>query len=329
MPPGTWTFAQVAAHYGFPTNLTGNETVAIFEAGGGWYPADIGAAAAWGGYAAPNVTDISVDGTTNSPGDPNVDLETALDIQGVAAIHAFVTGNASPANIRVYWAQSIAAAIRAAQADGAMVFSCSWGEPEIEMAIADIGDLESAIAAYVDAGGSFWCAAGDAGATDDPNDPDTPTVDAPASCPSAVAGGATTLAPSSEIVWSLSGGGFSKVFPAQPWQTDVTSPAGLGRGLPDMTINGDPNTGYGVIYAGALEIVGGTSCFGPVMSGWASGNEAQTNDPGAFYAVPTAFNDITVGNNVQDGVGYQAAPGWDACSGLGSPIGFLFQASFG
>jgi kumamolisin len=36
-----------------------------------------------------------------------------------------------------------------------------------------------------------------------------------------------------------------------------------------------------------------------------------------LYASPSAFNDITQGNNGA----FSAGPGWDACTGMGSPIG--------
>jgi kumamolisin len=46
----------------------------------------------------------------------------------------------------------------------------------------------------------------------------------------------------------------------------------------------------------------------------------------ALAASSGAFNDIVVGNNrctykTFHNVGYDARPGWDACSGLGSPNG--------
>jgi hypothetical protein len=44
-----------------------------------------------------------------------------------------------------------------------------------------------------------------------------------------------------------------------------------------------------------------------------------------LYANPNAFNDVTLGNNIPGGgnqsLGYDGTQGWDACSGLGSPIG--------
>jgi kumamolisin len=47
----------------------------------------------------------------------------------------------------------------------------------------------------------------------------------------------------------------------------------------------------------------------------------------AIYAAKakSAFNDITAGNNG----GFTAGPGWDACTGLGSPVGTSLIALLG
>ena len=44
-----------------------------------------------------------------------------------------------------------------------------------------------------------------------------------------------------------------------------------------------------------------------------------------LYATPTALRDITLGNNGD----FAAAPGWDACTGLGSPDGLKIASLFG
>jgi len=50
----------------------------------------------------------------------------------------------------------------------------------------------------------------------------------------------------------------------------------------------------------------------------------------AWYAAKsTAFNDITVGDNHGgNSVGYVATAGWDACTGIGSPIGTAILALY-
>ncbi len=101
-----------------------------------------------------------------------------------------------------------------------------------------------------------------------------------------------------------------------------------GRGVPDVAGNADPTTGYQVYSDGTAQVVGGTSAVAPLWSALisrlaqATGQRFGLIQP-ALYAGITpgvdvaGFNDITSGNNGA----YSAGPGWDACSGLGSPEG--------
>ena len=101
-----------------------------------------------------------------------------------------------------------------------------------------------------------------------------------------------------------------------------------GRGVPDVSGDADPNTGYVVVVNGKNEIVGGTSAVAPLWAGLAALiNQAAGKPIGFFlpaiYAAQNVTNDITTGNNKPEGsnVGYAAGPGWDACTGLGTPKG--------
>jgi len=101
-----------------------------------------------------------------------------------------------------------------------------------------------------------------------------------------------------------------------------------GRGVPDVAGNADPTTGYQVYADGKAQVVGGTSAVAPL---WAAliGRLAQATGQRFGLIQPTlyagitpgtdvaGFNDITSGNNGA----YSAGPGWDACTGLGSPEG--------
>jgi kumamolisin len=49
----------------------------------------------------------------------------------------------------------------------------------------------------------------------------------------------------------------------------------------------------------------------------ANGIDAGFVNPSLYSAAPAPFRDITSGNNGT----FAAGPGWDACSGLGSPKG--------
>ena len=126
----TWSVPAICAAYQWPTGLAGGGTIAIVELGGGWTQADIDKYFAGINQPVPKITDVSVDGATNSPNqhigsaeDP--DGEVLLDIEVAAA--AYYVATAKPANIRMYWSQDIAKAVLAAAKDGCDVCSISWG----------------------------------------------------------------------------------------------------------------------------------------------------------------------------------------------------------
>ena len=100
---------------------------------------------------------------------------------------------------------------------------------------------------------------------------------------------------------------------------------GKGRMVPDVCANADPNTGYNIFVHGSATVVGGTSAVAPLYAGLfaAFGTKLGFVSP-TFWQNQKAFNDITVGSN---GI-YDAAPGPDACSGIGSPIGASIAAMF-
>ena len=65
-----------------------------------------------------------------------------------------------------------------------------------------------------------------------------------------------------------------------------------------------------------------TSFSGERLTLPGSRREAPVANP-LFYAQPSAFRDVVSGTNGA----YTAGPGWDACTGLGSPDGAkLLQA---
>ena len=100
----------------------------------------------------------------------------------------------------------------------------------------------------------------------------------------------------------------------------------MGRGVPDVAADADPYSGVVVIKIGGkyLEPIGGTSAATPL---WASLIARLNEGLGARcgFINPTLYakcatgvlNDIVTGNNGA----YSAGPGWDACTGLGTPNG--------
>src|SRR5215469_245088 len=174
----------------------------------------------------------------------------------------------------------------------------------------------------------------------------TPTVDFPAASPYVVACGGTTLTLSgtsiqSEKVWNdlsqnegATGGGVSEVFALPSFQQSAKVPKApngfAGRGVPDVAGDADPVTGYSVVVDGQQSVIGGTSAVAPLWAGLFAlinqslGANVGYVNPLLYSAKAEAtFNDITAGNNGS----YSAGPGWDACTGLGSPNGSALLAA--
>ena len=138
----------------------------------------------------------------------------------------------------------------------------------------------------------------------------------------------------SETVWHdsnilASGGGVSEFFALPDYQVNANVPPSLnsgfiGRGVPDVAGNADPNTGFNVLIDGQQQVFGGTSAVAPLYAGLIARINQQKGKTAGFinpelYANPSLCRDITEGNNntTAANTGYPAGPGWDACSGLG------------
>ena len=94
------------------------------------------------------------------------------------------------------------------------------------------------------------------------------------------------------------------------------------RGVPDVAGDADPETGYDVRVDGTDTVIGGTSAVAPLWAALIARINASTGQAAGFinpllYQNPKDLRDITQGNNGD----FAAQPGWDACTGLGSPNG--------
>ncbi len=345
-PAGTFTPPQVASLYDYPSSAGGKgECIALIELGGGYRARDIQH------YfksvlkvTPPKVTAISVDGGRNSPtGDSGgPDGEVMLDIEVAGGV-------AQQANIAVYFTpntdQGFYDAISAALHDttnNASVISISWGGPESSWSEQSLTEFNTLLEDAATLGVSVCVAAGDNGSTDGVTD-GLQHVDFPASSPYALACGGTKLAASggsisSEVVWNevannegATGGGISAVFAKPDYQASANVPPSVnpgkfvGRGLPDVAGDADPESGYDVYVDGQATVIGGTSAVAPLWAGLIARINELLGKPVGFLN-PTLYtklagtgglHDITSGNNGA----YVAGPGWDACTGLGSPDG--------
>jgi kumamolisin len=344
--PSSYTPVQVAEAYAFPSGATGKgETIGIVELGGGFSTSDLSTYFQGLGVTEPSVTAVGVDGGANSPGtDQNADGEVMLDIEVAGAV-------APGAAIAVYFApntdQGFIDAVSTAVHDATRkpsVVSISWGQSEDSWTAQARTQMEQI---FTDAGAmgvTITVAAGDNGSADSVTDGQQHT-DFPASAPHALACGGTNLdasgsSISSETVWNepgdgATGGGVSRAFALPGYQAQAQVPVnvdskGAGRGVPDVCGDADPQTGYQIRVDGADQVIGGTSAVAPLWAGLIACLNESLGAPLGF-AQPrlypllgsASFRDITQGDNGA----YAAGPGWDACTGLGSPNGTALAAA--
>jgi kumamolisin len=342
----SYTPPQIAQLYQFPANASAaGQTIGIIELGGGYKTADLTTYFKSLGQKTPTVTAVLVDGAKNSPTNANsADGEVMLDIEVAAAV-------APGANIVVYFTpntdqgfiDAIATAIHDTK-NKPSVISISWGAPESGWTSQSMTALDAACQSAAALGITITVAAGDNGSTDGSTDGRN-HVDFPASSPHVLGCGGTKLLGSgstisSEVVWNelannegATGGGVSNVFPLPSWQAGANVPkptnSAGGRGVPDVSGDADPATGYAIRVDGKNMVIGGTSAVAPLWAGLIAVANAQNGKSAGFiqpaiYAAKAkpAFNDITSGTNYSGTpVGFSAGTGWDACTGLGSPIG--------
>jgi len=267
---------------------------------------------------------------TAPPVDPSGgwEVEESLDIEWAYAM-------APEATLYLVEAQSnynndlfcaVTTASNLVKAAGGGEVSMSWGEGEWlgETTIDPLFTTPSVV---------YFAAAGD-----------SPGVIYPSASPNVVSAGGTSLDTNPitgnfilETVWQDAGSGPSAYESRPTYQNGIRSIVGSQRGTPDLAADANPNTGvwvldnfvapdYGSTYCGVTPcwlVVGGTSVATPMWAG-------IVNAAGSFSASTNAelsmlyrdknndFTDITLGS-CGPYIGYFALPGWDFCSGLGSP----------
>lgn len=339
----SYTPPQVAQLYDFPKEADGSgQTIAIVELGGGYTASDLESYFQQLGIPMPALVSVSVDGGANQPtGEPGgPDGEVMLDIE--------VAGTVAPkARIAVYFAPNtdrgfidcVSSAIHDA-ANKPSVVSISWGGPEDFWTQQALAVFDSVLQEAAALGVTVCAASGDNGSSDGVGD-GRQHVDFPASSPRALACGGTNLQGAggtikAETVWNdgpgggATGGGVSDRFPLPDYQAGAgvpksANPGGhAGRGVPDVSGDADPASGYVVRVDGMETVIGGTSAVAPLWAGLVALLNQKLGKPVGFLqpaiyplGASGAFHDITSGSNGA----YHAGPGWDPCTGLGSPDG--------
>jgi kumamolisin len=330
---GLWP-TEVAERYGIePTSDAPGQCVGIIALGGGYLPEDVKTAATAMGRPTPLVVDCPVNGVNNAfGGGTPFDVELALDLQIVA-------GLVPSARIAVYFApnhiNSLAEVVRQAISDTEnrpRVLSISWGSAEKFWTGPARDAVESAFAEASNLGISIVAAVGDALATAELED-GLAHVLFPASSPLVLACGGTQFDSSREMIWNEivegTGGGISDIFDVPEYQKIVDLPVSFNdkktrRGIPDVSAAAGRTPGYNIVLNDRVLTKEGTSAGAPLWAALIAMANATRGVPAGLihphlYKHPELCRQIVEGNNRKDGIGYDAGPGWNACSGLGVP----------
>ena len=307
---------------------SGSRTIAIVDAY--HYPtaaADLAAYSAQFGLPVVTATSLRVVFATGTqpPQDATGgwEVEEALDIEMAHAM-------APNANIVLVEARSASwadlnfaehIAIRLVAATGGEV-SNSWGSGEFP------GEL-TAGRTFADNHVVIFASAGD-----------TPGVEWPSALPNVVAVGGTSIIRDvsgnylHQNAWRLSGGGKSAYVATPSYQSGVTAVVGRSRGVPDVAMVADPNSGVWVYdttpYNGQVlrwSVWGGTSVAAPAMAGLVnSAGEFQKSTLAELIkiysdlGVKSKFTDIRYGA-CANAAGATTLIGYDLCTGIGTPFG--------
>ena len=111
-----------------------------------------------------------------------------------------------------------------------------------------------------------------------------------------------------------------------PYGSDRYNNTGKSRAYPDIAALGRD---IATVFLNQSLGVGGTSASTPIVASIVTLLNELRLEAGkrpigflnpTLYANPDAFNDVTIGRNPGCGTdGFQAAPGWDPVTGLGTP----------
>ncbi len=334
-PNGSYSPADLRAAYVPGTTLTGaGQSVGLLQFDG-FYPSDVAAYRTQFGLPNTPTIVIPVDGGIQIVGADN--SEVALDIEmasamapGLSAIYVYEARNP--------WDDVLS---QMANDNLSKQLSCSWtgGPPDPTAEV-----IFQQMAAQ---GQSFFCASGDYNATTGP-------FTFPEDSPNITLVGGTTLTTSgpggsyvSETVWNWGGGtggagGISTVYGIPVWQRGVSMATNQGsttmRNVPDVALTADDvYFTYGNGHAGGT---GGTSVAAPLWAGYTAlvNQQAAANSlpPVGFlnptiYSLSPNFHDVTLGNNFspKSPTKFAAVPGYDLCTGLGTPTVGLISALLG
>ena len=343
--------SEIARLYGLAAASRGaGQLVAIVEPAGGYKPDDIAKACAAMKIPVPQIVDIDVGNGRNSPGiNPKADAEVALDIQVVAGV-------APEARIIIYFTElsepglvaGVSRAVHCPQRPNIIIIT--WGEPEASWPAESRLGLDPVLQDAVRLGITVLATAGDDLAWEHVSVGKV-CVNYPASSPYVLGCGGTQISLNpdrsaivDEVVWNErrlrgTGGGISEQYVVPAFQTGMTLPGSLndgkpGRGVPDVAAAAASTNGYRIFVNGAELVASGTSAVAPLWGAFIALLNAERGEAlgfvnDRFYQASNLLRPIISGDNKDavSGLGYSAAPGWNACTGLGSPNGAAIIAA--
>ena len=343
--------SEIAGLYGLVTPGRGaGQCIAIVEPAGGYRPDDVAKACDAMKLALPRIEDVNVGKGRNSPGgNAKADTEVALDIQVVAGV-------APEARIVVYFTELsepglVAGVSRAVHGTPRPhVVIITWGEPETSWPRDSLQGLEAVLQDAKRLGITVVATAGDDLASERMGTGKV-YVNYPASSPYVLGCGGTQMTLDAagktildEVVWNDggvrgTGGGISAEYNVPAFQTGAGLPMSLndgkpGRGVPDVAAAAAPINGYRTFVNGNELVASGTSAVAPLWGAFIALLNAERGATLGFindrlYQMPNLLKPITSGDNVDllSGLGYPAGPGWNACTGLGTPNGAAIIAA--
>lgn len=328
------------------------QMVGLFEADG-YYAADITNYEDYNNSPAVPLQNVLIDGFSGAPGALNPEVATDIEMAiamapGLSAVVVFESSTNDSTWIDIL--------DQMASSNQIKQFSSSWGYTTTNAGLDPNTSFDSIFQKMAAQGQSFFQASGDGDAWATPIwvPADSPYV-------TSVGGTSLTMtgpgvAYSAETVWNSgygppgwpiagsgywgSGGGVSGVYSIPYWQQGVSMALNQGsvsnRNIPDVAITA--TNIFITANNGQIGSYFGTSCSAPLWAGFAAlVNEqaANSNKPAVGFLNPAiyalgqgqnyglCFHDITTGSNTSGSSpsNFFAAPGYDLCTGWGTPAG--------
>jgi subtilase family serine protease len=338
-PSGTYAGTDYRTAYVPGVSLDGTgQKVGLLEFDG-YYSGDITAYENQFGLPQVQLLNVRLDGFSGAPtrGPNSGNGEVALDIEMVISM----APNLSQLVVYEVGPNGFPNDILNAMSTNTTVkqFSCSWSFGSTPRATMD--QLFQKMAAQ---GQSFFDASGDSGA-------ESGAIIQPDDDPYITLVGGTALATSaggswlSESVWNAadlqqsSSGGVSTTYALPAWQQGINMSANHGstshRNIPDVSMAADDM--FIIADNGLSQVTGGTSAAAPLWAAFTALMNQQAAASGqppvgflnpAVYALGTSpatgayFYDVVTGNNTNGNPKlFLAVPGYDLCTGLGTPTG--------